>query len=184
MIIEIKKSLRYGKAAFCKCDYCGKNFKRKLSLVSRSKHHFCNNECNGKYFRGKNNVNYQRTFSKATLKKMSIAKKKIRGKAHPMYGVHRYGEDNPNWKGGKVKDGQGYVYIYSPNHPNKSNRNYVYEHKLVMEKHLGRYLKPEEEIHHINEIKDDNRIENLVLFANKGEHMNYHKNFNKVKEQL
>lgn len=65
------------------------------------------------------------------------------------------------WKGGK-RIHQGYVLTYTPNHPNNT-RNYVKEHRLVMEKSLGRYLKNHEIVHHINRIKTDNRIENLML---------------------
>jgi len=43
-----------------------------------------------------------------------------------------------------------------------------------MEKHIGRYLTPEEVVHHINEIKTDNRIENLMLFKNANEHTKFH----------
>jgi len=39
-----------------------------------------------------------------------------------------------------------------------------------MEEKIGRYLKPVEVVHHINEIRDDNRIENLQMFANDLEH--------------
>lgn len=64
------------------------------------------------------------------------------------------------------------------------------EHQVVWEKYNGK--KPlGSVIHHINEIKDDNRIENLMLFPNSTAHMNYHKqlrrernNFNEVKKTL
>ncbi len=84
------------------------------------------------------------------------------------------GRNHPQWKGGRTKS-RGYVYIFSPNHPNKNNRDYVFEHRIVMEIHLGRYLTKDEVVHHINEKRDDNRIENHQLFSSKSEHQKYHK---------
>ena len=55
----------------------------------------------------------------------------------------------------------GYVLVDSK-HP-KSFGGQYFEHILVAEKHLGRYLKNWETVHHINEIKNDNRIENLFV---------------------
>ncbi|KKL17152.1 hypothetical protein LCGC14_2488410 [marine sediment metagenome] len=83
-------------------------------------------------------------------------------------GRNAKGKNNPNWKGGRLITKDGYIEIYKPEHP-RANRGYVLEHRLVMEKSLGRYLRKEESIHHINGIKDDNRLENLCL-CNNGEH--------------
>ena len=68
---------------------------------------------------------------------------------------------------------RGYLYIYSPNHPLKNSDGYVAEHRLVMEKKIGRYIKKKEVVHHINHQKMDNRIENLMLMGNR-EHISLH----------
>lgn len=99
------------------------------------------------------------------------------GKTHP--NVKLFGNKNGRWKGGKIKTTEGYIYIYKPNHPFSRKDRYVREHRLVMEKYLGRYLKPEEVVHHINNIKSDNRLENLILFNTKSEHRKFH-NRNKI----
>ena len=71
------------------------------------------------------------------------------------------GSKAPGWKGGKIYKRE-YVFIYNPNHP-RADREYVKRSRLTMEKKLGRYLKPSEFVHHINGIKDDDRIGNLFL---------------------
>jgi len=79
------------------------------------------------------------------------------------------GNKNPNWKGGKMII-DGYIYIWKPNHPNATNYGYVLEHRLIMEKHLGRLLNSKEVVHHINKIKTDNKIKNLKLYKSAGKH--------------
>ena len=79
----------------------------------------------------------------------------------------QHGEMNGNWKGGEVYETKGYKMIWSPLHPKAENRKskYIFEHTLIMEQHIGRYLKDKEHVHHKNGIKRDNRIENLELWT-------------------
>ena len=96
---------------------------------------------------------------------------------------------NSMWNGGKKKTIRGYIKILKSNHPNSDNHGYIMEHRLVMEAWLRennknsqflvkirgkKYLKSIAVIHHINEIKTDNRIENLMLFENSSKHSLFH----------
>ncbi len=82
----------------------------------------------------------------------------------------RKGPLSHNWKGERHLSTGGYIVVYAFNHPRKyKSNNCVLEHRLVMEKHLGRYLERWEVVHHINGIRTDNRIENLELLP-RGEH--------------
>lgn len=111
---------------------------------------------------GKKNGFYGKTHSIENKKKMSETAKL------------RVGEKSGKWKGGRIKL-NGYILIKSPDHPYRDRYGYVCEHRLVMEKHLGRILKPSEVVHHINNNKEDNRIENLMLFSNNQDHLKYHR---------
>jgi hypothetical protein len=79
----------------------------------------------------------------------------------------------PSEYGGHVKNRSGYLYVYNPTHPHCSVDGYVMEHRLVIEAALGRYLKRDEVVHHINENKKDNRLENLMVMT-PDEHMRLH----------
>ncbi len=75
------------------------------------------------------------------------------------------GENHPAWKGGKHLDSSGYVLIYCPEDPRANMGRYLLEHKIVMERYLGRELLKNESVHHKNGNRTDNRIENLELWS-------------------
>lgn len=106
------------------------------------------------------------------------------GERNPMHGKTPH-----NFKGRTVTE-QGYVLVFSPNHPfaTKSSGKGVMEHRLVMEEHLRQtdpasphlidvggvlYLRRDIEVHHIDGVKDNNVVENLRPMT-KSEHAALH----------
>jgi predicted transcriptional regulator len=85
-------------------------------------------------------------------KTSGFASKPLKGKMHP------------RWKGGIIMR-MGYPCMRVPEHP-FANNGYVFMHRLVVEKRLGRYLEKWETIHHINGNKLDYRDENLQVLSN------------------
>ncbi len=87
------------------------------------------------------------------------------------------GKENHQYKTGRRIDLDGYVLVTAPkDHPyarQRTNRSgkLIYEHRLVLEQHLGRYLLPEEVVDHIDGLTLHNAPENLRLFASNGEHL-------------
>ena len=84
------------------------------------------------------------------------------------------GENNSNWKGGRNMSPYGYIYLYSPDHPYRNKDKNVAEHRLVVEKTIGRYLKPTESVHHWDENVGNNETANLLVCENNSYHMLIH----------
>ena len=97
----------------------------------------------------------------------ALGLRSVKGRGSPM-------EKNPFWKGGRTKDADGYILVKSPDHPHANNNGYVREHRLVMEKKIGRYLLPSEVVHHDDEDHSNNDPSNLFLHASNGEHIREH----------
>lgn len=79
-----------------------------------------------------------------------------------------------HFQGGRILEADGYYAIFQPHHPHAKGNFYVKEHRLVMEKHLGRFLDPTEVVHHINGNTLDNRVENLELYNSQSDHLKEH----------
>ena len=71
------------------------------------------------------------------------------------------GDQCSQWKGGTINQ-DGYIKIRVWD---GDDRKYVSQHRHVMAQHLGRPLLPTENVHHINGVRTDNRIENLELWS-------------------
>ena len=157
-----------------KCKFCGKIFSKSFLYPSdigkggRGK--FCNFQCYANYRRRHLKpikcLTCQKEFLPLSGKGRIYCSKSCSRKAW-------VGDKNPSWKGGRAKTKYGYIIIYSPNHPHHNKTNSVFEHRLIMEQSIGRYLLPTEIVHHKNGIKNDNRIENLELLL-KGKHHSGH----------
>lgn len=100
-------------------------------------------------------------------------------KTHSSHGLcqthySRFRRGEVNWSrpirvpAGRSRDAKGYVYVRIPDgHPIFTRRaqRYIPEHRFVMSEHLGRVLLATENVHHVNGIRDDNRLSNLELWV-------------------
>lgn len=114
-------------------------------------------------------------YSKERRKSFSVSQKN-------RYSIHGP-EGTSHWKGGISKDHDGYVFIYNPYHPYANNMKYVREHRLVVEKYIKRHLNPQEMVHHIDAVKNNNSPRNLMAFINRSAHVRFEHNPNNVREE-
>lgn len=78
---------------------------------------------------------------------------------------------NAFWRGGAIADKHGYILIHWPDHPGATKAGYVRQHRILMERTLGRLLSDLEVVDHRNRDTSDNRDENLRLFSTNSEHL-------------
>ena len=92
------------------------------------------------------------------------------------------GKNHSGWKGGRGLK-SGYWTVYAPNHPRALNNRRVWEHILIMEKHLGRPISKDEHIHHIDFNRQNNDVENLYVCSS-SDHSNIHGSLESVVKDL
>ena len=107
--------------------------------------------------KGENNPNYGKHLSEESKRRISECNKgRFSGEKNPFYGIRNFGETNPNWKGGRSVDHEGYIHVRLPNRD-------VREHRLIVENVIGRKLKNGEVVHHLDENRINNVNTNLLL---------------------
>lgn len=152
------------------CNQCGQTYS------GRGKN-YCSNSCAIR-FKHKTGVMTYPKWGRLPIKSCPICGKQfkpVRSKDvycskkcfHESITVRMSGKNHPMWKNGKSKSVQGYILVSQGKGVQKL------EHRLVMEKHLGRKLLRTEHVHHINGDKTDNSIENLSVLST-SEHNRLH----------
>lgn len=135
---------------------------------------YCSRKC---YWMDKKGKPSHAIWSKESRQKMSKA---YIGSGNPMHGVTNIykgkkrpeitGEKHARWTGGYWINRDGYKVIQNEKETKGAK---LFEHRKVLEEHLGRKLLSSEIVHHINHNKLDNRIENLMIVT-RSEHIKIH----------
>lgn len=165
-----KKPLSERNGVTLTCSVCAKEYWKPAAWVRNPKNPVCSRECNG--------VNRGKEWAAHGHKGAAAVSSESRKR-----GAEKMrGERNPAWKGGVTyfnKKGnyhkQRIKYVRCPEPLKAMSRKdgYVMEHRLVVAQALGRTLTRQEVVHHANHDAEDNRLENLMLFASNKEHKLY-----------
>lgn len=143
-----------------KCDRCGKDVMKWPNSVKKQAHVYCSLACSN-FKPGQQRVCPtcgKSFYARASAMARGYSTYCSKTCSNPARG--RAGVQNGNWKGGRFTRSDGYVAVGIVT---GGFRGYRLEHDLVMEEHIGRQLLPGENVHHKNEIRADNRLDNLEL---------------------
>lgn len=152
------------------CEHCGGDFYVVPSVVESAR--FCSKVCRDEVQRsGRTELvcsvcgqsfavkaSRLRLYETVTCSRACDAKRRTKNGV----GRHHNGREVIRWS-------TGYLFLWEPDHPHAMRNGWVAEHRWVVEQRIGRYLRSDEHVHHVNGIKDDNRSENLVVLGH-GEH--------------
>lgn len=156
------------------CEHCGSKFKRPKG--QERPHAFCSRECYWTSDYRSQLVarrNYERnpdaletrpcaTCGVDVTRYVSRGQKRFFCSRECRWENHRHA---------KQKNAAGYILVFiGKGQPGAGKSGHILEHRLVMQDILGRPLLPEENVHHKNGVKDDNRLENLELWTRSQPH--------------
>lgn len=147
------------------CETCGTPVYANRSARAKRQGRFCSKPCYDKWQSKPPVIKPCRVCGKEMRHKPSQAAVQTCSRAcHALGRILRPLDRIHNGKPAKL-DNHGYVMLWEPAHPNKTLKGWQYEHRLVVEKRLGRYLTSDEQVDHINGIKGDNRPMNLQVLT-------------------
>lgn len=137
-----------------KCKYCSETIhpkdKQKISEVRKKS--FCNHYCSASYFGAINKKEKNNIDKNVRIKKTNTDE-------------FNYKIQSKSIKSNRILN--GYLAVYMPEHPKSMKSEnwdgYIYEHIPVAEKDIGRYLRDDEEVHHLDFNKMNNSPDNLLV---------------------
>jgi len=173
-----------------KCNLCNKIFH---TYKKNSK--CCSKKCADIFKTGKRNKKFGTKYSE----EMKINMRRSRVYINCLYCSKEFWNIKANIERGKAKfcskkchysyaktitrQHKGYNLIHIPDHPFSNPHGRIKEHRVIIEKIIGRYLNRDEEVHHVDRNRLNNNIKNLMCFINKSAHARFHHNPLNVKQE-
>lgn len=147
-----------------RCNYCGKEYMVFYSKITQ--HGCCSSECKKKHCRKMCDEKNEKVCANCGSVFYRTGKPKYKSFcSQECSKEYMKGIQSPFWKGGTELN-TGYRML-------KVNGKYELEHRVLMERHIGRKLEPGEVVHHKDGNRKNNLLNNLIIME-KREHDRYH----------
>lgn len=149
-----------------RCDWCGLVFDKYVKKVTP--HNFCSRACHGAFSSKTRNPREYASLKDYTGQSMNMSE--INRRLNPTRHLDKSSRVKEPPRIPKKREGKRDAYV---------TRHGLLEHRVMAERILGRQLREGEVVHHINRDKQDNRLENLMIFSSASEHAKWHKEHDK-----